>query len=145
MSCAIEALANIHLTARRLISDVQTENVLKLLVLSSLAVAKLVLLSVCFFCVDRKSINDDPTDSPRQTASHLLDLPPFPVLTSLKVLAATRDPSLHLVNRLSSVSSIPALDSVELKCNPPLQILGVIWTVGCRTWLRKLRFRVGWC
>ena len=115
-SGAVEALENLQLTASRLILDVQTENVQKLLIVSSLTVVELVLLGLCLLCVDRKSINDDPTDSLRKTTSHLIDLPPFPVLTSLKVLITAFEPSPHLINTLSPISSAPALESVELEC-----------------------------
>ena len=51
-----------------------------------------------------------------QSTSHLIDLPPFPVLTSVKIFVAARDPSPQLINTLSHISSAPALASVELEC-----------------------------
>ena len=49
-----EALANLHLTSRCLVLDVQIENIQKLLVLSSVAIIELVLVGMCSSCVDRK-------------------------------------------------------------------------------------------
>ena len=60
-SVAVEALVNLHLASRRLIFDVQTENVQKLLVISSMTIVELVLLGVCLLCEDCKSIDDDFT------------------------------------------------------------------------------------
>ena len=60
-SMAVEALVNLHLASRRLIFDVQTENVQKLLVISSMTIVELVLLGVCLLCEGCKSIDDDFT------------------------------------------------------------------------------------
>ena len=75
-----KVLANLHIASRRLIFDVQTKNVQRLLVLSSVNVAELGLIGVCSLCVDHKNTNDNFTGFSRSTASHPIDLP-FPIFT----------------------------------------------------------------
>ena len=114
-SDAIEALVNLHLAPRRLVFDVKTANVQKLLVHSSVTVVQLVLLGMCSLCVDHKCINDDFVVLLRPAASsQLIDLPPFPALTSMKI--SGRAPVPNLISILSSISSAPVLASIELQC-----------------------------
>ena len=111
----VEALVNLHLASRFLILDVQTEDVQKLLVLSLMTIVELELLGACSLCVNHKSINDDSVDFPRRAVSQLIDLPPLPALTSLKIFITGHDPSPRLISTLSSISSVPALASIALE------------------------------
>ena len=111
-----QTLANLQFASRRLILGAQTWNVHELLILSSMTVIELALLGVYSFCEGRRSINDDFIDDPNPPTPHLVDLPPFPALTSLKIYIYGRAPSPHLINTLSSISSAPALASIFLEC-----------------------------
>ena len=63
--------------------------------------------------------NDDLTDDPNRPPSHLMtDLPPLPVLTSLRVFIFQGTPSPQLIDVLSSISSVPALASISIE--PPV-------------------------
>ena len=75
---------------------------------------------MCTHCVYYcRTINDDLTDSPySRFASHPIDLPRFPALTSLKICGVKYFPTHHLISALSSISSAPALASVILDCGP---------------------------
>lgn len=46
--------------------------------------------------------------------SHPIDLPPFPALTSLRVYFPKSTPSVHLIDILTSISSVPVLASITL-------------------------------
>ena len=112
----VQTLANLQFTSRRLILDVQTTNIHKLLILSSVTVVELVLLGACSLWGDRKHISDDFIDDPDRQSPHLLDISPFPALNSLKIHICGCYPSPQLVNTLSSISSAPALASIDLEC-----------------------------
>ena len=116
MDGIVQTLANLRFTSRSLTLDVQTRNVRNFLILSSVTIVELVLLGTILPGEDRKSINDNFTDFPERSTSHLIDLPPFPALTSLKIYASERIPSPHLLDTLSSISSAPALASIVLQC-----------------------------
>ena len=111
-----KVLANLHIASRRPIFDVQTKNVQRLLVLSSVTVAELGLVGVRSLCVDTRirmttlQISQEtplPTPStyhhsplPLQWRSSPLSLPPSPCL----------------IHTLSSISSAPVLTSVAPDC-----------------------------
>ena len=83
-----QTLENLQFTSRKLVLNVHTPNIQKLLILSSATVAELVLIGACSSCVDRNSINNDLTDDQahKSTSTYrLLDLPPFLALTSLGI------------------------------------------------------------
>ena len=109
------AIANLQFTSRRLILDVKTQNIQRLLTFSPVTVVELELRGVCSTCEDHENINDDFIDFTKQSTSHAISLPPFPALTSLKIFVSGRPPSPHLVTTLSSISSVPALVSITLE------------------------------
>ena len=109
-----KALANHRFSSRRLTLDAQPQNIQKLLVVSSLAIVELVLVGVCSLNVNREIISDDFADLQDQSTSRLIDLPPFPTLSSLEIFVAGRNPSPHLINTLYPISSVPALASIVL-------------------------------
>ena len=111
-----EALANARFESRHLTLDVQTENIQKLLVLSSATVVELMLLGVYLLYVYHRSINGDFADFPESSTSHPINLPQFPALTSLKIFISGHAPSPHLINTLSPISSAPLLASIALEC-----------------------------
>ena len=111
-----KVLANLHIASRRPIFDVQTKNVQRLLVLSSVTVAELGLVGVCSLCVDHKNTNDNFTDFSRNTASHPIDLPPFPLPLQWRSSPLSLPPSPCLIHTLSSISSAPVLTSVAPDC-----------------------------
>ena len=112
-----ETLANLQFTSRSLILDVRIKTLQSLLALSSATVVDLGLQGACSLRVYHRNINDDLTDSPdSRLASHPIDLPRFPVLTSLKICGIEYFPTHHLIDALSSISSAPALASVILDC-----------------------------
>ena len=111
-----EVLENARFTSRHLTLDVKTQSTQKLLVLSSLTVEKLTLFGERLFREDRKSINGDFADFRKNsTFNHAINLPPLPALTSLEVFTG-HDPTPHLINALSSISSVPELVSVSIGC-----------------------------
>ena len=54
-------------------------------------------------------------DTMSRKSTPLIDLPSFPVLTSLRVRLYERHPSRHLVDVLSFISSAPALASIDIQ------------------------------
>ena len=54
------------------------------------------------------------TGYPKQATSHPIVLPQFPALTSLTIRIFESTPSPHLIDTLSSFSSVPVLASISL-------------------------------
>ena len=146
-----ETLANLRLTSRRLTLDVKIENIQNLLSVSSETVEELELIGVCSLCVNCKYINDDFVDFPDRSSSCPIDLPPFPALASLKIRVCGDAPSVHLVNILSFISSVPVLVSIFLECWAPLRSEPGPSNTWDRLdeWLvqmdKALLLRVAWC
>ena len=71
---------------------------------------------MCACCAaDHKSTNNNFPDNPNQwISSHPIGLPPFPALTSLRIYFPRGTPTVHLIDILSSISSVPALSSITL-------------------------------
>ena len=115
MDGVAQALVSLHFASRRLVLDVQSQNIQNLLVLSSATVVELELAGTCSLPVDHKSVDDSYTDCPNQSTSYPIDLPPFPALTSLTLWVYRSSPSPHLVNTLSRISSARALASITLQ------------------------------
>ena len=112
-----EILANVQIVSRRLILGVISQNIQSLLFLSSATVVELELKGVRSLCVDGKGTNENLTDYPYQsTSSPIVSASSFPALTSLTIYIDGRAPSSHLVNTLASISSVPALVSIDLGC-----------------------------
>ena len=112
-----EALANSRFTSRRLFIDFRVLNVQKLLTLSSTIIWDLMLIGMHSLCVSYRSGKADftLTDNPDRWSSHLIDLPPFPVLTSLRMFIFSQNPSIELIDILSSMSSVPTLASISIE------------------------------
>ena len=140
MSGVAVAIANLQITSRRLVLDVNIQNIQNLLPLSSMTIVELELQGVCSLCEDHENISDDFTDISVWPISHAINLPPFPALTSLKIIVPGRPPSPHLVNTLSSISSVPALVSITLKRWPqpnPGSDIPTTWN-GLDGWLARV-------
>ena len=111
-----EVLKDLRFTSRRLFLDFRIRSARDLLTLSSVIVQELLLVGMLTLCVDHGSGNDDFTDCPhRESSSNLADLPPFPALTSLRIVIWDNSPSPQLLDALSSISSAPALASISIE------------------------------
>ena len=51
-----------------------------------------------------------------ELTSHPINLPPFPALTSLEIYFIKTTPSAHVIDTLSSISSVPVLAFITLDC-----------------------------
>ena len=74
------------------------------------------------------------------TPTPLMDLPSLPILTSIRVLLYIGVPSRCIVQVLSSISSTPALASIDVQCGHP-EVGNIIYSEewdGLDKWLERV-------